>query len=262
MISDDNVYDVIFINGTEIYSKAVCSYFYKKSGGRASVCLLEDGVGTYERILLKEKNLRIAVTKFILGYDVLEKCHEVYAYRPDLISSDYELKKRKIPSLTKEDSEALLHSFLEEDPERIDETIIFLEGAFPEREVENMQDGVLCFLADLNLSIALKSHPLYLGKSLPGIHELDSGMPFELYGMNQPMDEKVLISVCSTAAFTPKLMLDQEPAIVFLYKMLPGLSGLVSLFERMLAKFEKIYDRSKIFKPETKDELKKILADL
>lgn len=262
MIADENFYDTVFINGAEIYSKAVCNYFYKKNKSRINVCLLEDGIGTYERILKKDRSLRLSVTNFILGYDILEKCSAVYAYRPELISSDYEMHRKKIPCLKEDDNAILLHCFLEKKLGRIDERIIFLEGAFAQKEIEGMQNDVLQQLVDSNFSIALKSHPLHMGKSISEIHELNNEIPFELYCMNQSMDKKIMISFCSTAAFTPKLMFDQEPTIIFLYKMLPQFSGLISLFDQMIMKFEKICDRSKIYKPATKEELKKILLDL
>lgn len=51
---------------------------------------------------------------------------------------------------------------------------------------------------------------------------------FELLAMNMDISEKVIISNFSSAGFLPKILFDQEPYVIFTYKLLKNNNGMLS----------------------------------
>lgn len=81
-------------------------------------------------------------------------------------------------------------------------------------------------------------------------------IPWEVLTYNQNMDDKTLLCIFSTSCVNPKLMFDQEPRVVFLYKLI-GMD--YSFFGKGMIDFVNgvgnLYkDKTKFFIPETWEE--------
>lgn len=88
-------------------------------------------------------------------------------------------------------------------------------------------------------------------------------IPWEALCFQQDMEQKTLFCIFSTSCVSPKLMFDQEPRVILLYKLI-GMDA--SFFgEGMLAFVEGVgdlyKDRSKFFIPETWDELGRYIRE-
>lgn len=111
-------------------------------------------------------------------------------------------------------------------------------------------------------NIIFKFHPRdrYFNRELP--HFDDSGIPFECFCYFNDFSEKVFITNFSTAVFTPKILYDQEPVIIFLYEMMREYmtfqidTGIVEALR------ETYRDKEKIIIPGTVEELMGILDKL
>ena len=84
--------------------------------------------------------------------------------------------------------------------------------------------------------------------------------PFECVCMNMDMSEKIVISYSSTAATTPKILLDQEPYVIMLYKLVEGNAKLSQELSSYFESVKGLYrQEDRFFIPENMEELKEIL---
>jgi hypothetical protein len=75
----------------------------------------------------------------------------------------------------------------------------------------------------------------------------------------EDIDDRCLVSINSTALFNPKLLFDQEPYIIFVYKLVKLFYDW-SLFEGTIKLFVEEYrDKEKIMIPESIEELREYL---
>ena len=81
-----------------------------------------------------------------------------------------------------------------------------------------LQAITTCFGID---NIIIKKHPR---DTTPNQNEYTyykyNGLPFESICMNSNISSKLIVVVRSTAAITPKLLLDQEPRVIATYKIM------------------------------------------
>ena len=69
-------------------------------------------------------------------------------------------------------------------------------------------------------NVLVKRHPRDGSALHPDIHYYpNSSVPIELICANNDMSEKVIVCFSSTAAATPKLLFDQEPYVILLYRL-------------------------------------------
>lgn len=88
-----------------------------------------------------------------------------------------------------------------------------------------------------------------------------SSIPFEVLCMKYDMSDRVLLTCNSTAAYTPKIMFDQEPRVVFLCKILED--EMIEKSNDYINVIRNLYrDKSKVIMPETEKELYLILEGL
>ena len=83
---------------------------------------------------------------------------------------------------------------------------------------------------------------------------------WEIMCANIDFSNKILISHCSTALYTPKFIFDQEPIVIFLFDMLVDdvLQSLNQMhaFEIFVDRLKETYrDKEKVFLPKSKEEL-------
>lgn len=88
-------------------------------------------------------------------------------------------------------------------------------------------------------------------------------IPWEIYNFYNKLEKKILISYNSTACFTPKIIYDEEPTIIMLFKIKElGIKN-ENYNDAFLKNIKKIYkDPQKIIIPTTFFELKKVVAIL
>ncbi len=84
--------------------------------------------------------------------------------------------------------------------------------------------------------------------------------------MNMPREEieqKILIALNSTAAFSPKMLFGAEPTVILLYRLMKTSEEVRRKRDQQYENLATIYtDRSKVIIPETEEELKTALTAL
>lgn len=85
---------------------------------------------------------------------------------------------------------------------------------------------------------------------------------WEIECVNQIENDSILIGGFSTAQFMPKILVNKEPYIVFLYKMLYPLEY-TGRWDRVIERFKELYeDKKRIFIPQNLDEFQYVLSEL
>lgn len=110
--------------------------------------------------------------------------------------------------------------------------------------------------------LIFKFHPRdkSIDVTLPHIESLS--VPFECFCYYNDFSDKVLITNFSTSVFTPKILYEQEPTIIFLYKIMADYQ-IMNIDTTIVEALKAIYsDKSKIIIPENVEELKEALKRL
>ena len=91
----------------------------------------------------------------------------------------------------------------------------------------------------------------------------NESIPFECLCTQVDMNKKVLIGLYSTALIIPKLLLDQEPTVILLYRLFERLAQSPEARKKQDMFYDSFKDRymrdNKFFIPETMDELDEAL---
>ena len=108
--------------------------------------------------------------------------------------------------------------------------------------------------------VVYKYHPRENTADLSKPHITAQNIPFEIFCYWNDFSDKIIVSIYSTGAFTPKLLFDQEPKVIFLYKLLRKYLISAAIDEKLFINFKNSYrDKSRVMIPETISEFKEML---
>ena len=110
--------------------------------------------------------------------------------------------------------------------------------------------------------LLVKSHPRSKGEKRKGFRYYQKyELPFEILCIKNDMDKKVLISCGSTAVSTPKMITDQEPYVILLYKFIKNEGMNQEPLDRFFVSLKESYrNPDKVQIPSSFDEYKECLA--
>lgn len=219
----DIKYTNIFISGTEIYSKI---YAYKYLEKLTNLYYIEDGLESYDSVLDKNsKKRQDTVFSVFFKKRPLELCKGLYLYEPNyVINNSYKKNIYRIPKVKKDTEIAgIIKDSFSGNILKIHQKAIFLEAWFNEFEKYKFQEKMLQIVVDTigSENVGIKKHPndicnVDLYKKYNIIEGIRS---FELNNLYYTLNNKILISIISTACLTPKMIYDEEPYVVFLYRI-------------------------------------------
>ena len=112
--------------------------------------------------------------------------------------------------------------------------------------------------------IIIKPHPSEKTKHFKNSEYVISDIPFEILLSNSNnIENKVLVSIASTATVTPKLLFNKEPVVILLYNLLfDSLNVWNEYYDEYFKKIQKIYSRDRVYIPSSIDELNEILHQI
>lgn len=263
-ILKDKYYDTVYYNtdGWLLNSIIYSSLPNKK----AKNIFVENGVNPYITSYdTKEWYLRLFINCNLMTCMDGKYIDKRFVYAPSLISVPQSGEINKIEKLDRSDAELKrqvnkifgydekLDAFLTKD-------IIIMEQA-PRKEPIDMPRLWRRVSQYISVDNAIvKSHPRQKDSILRDlgfdIYERYT-IPWEVITFNQNMNNKTLITIFSTSCTNPKLMFDEEPRVIMLYKIM-GVD--YSFFGKGLIDFVegvgKLYrDKEKYFIPESWEEL-------
>ena len=207
---------------------------------------------------------KIVGLKYEIGYNVKQS----YVSSPECVtSSDFEyLPLPMIDQRNDTELKDIINRTFGYKEYKINEKVVYLYNKIP--SVAKEMEKVISDIAEKygNEQIILKDHPRLHAQGYDGIKRIpqEYEVMWETMCLNNDFSDKILISHCSTALFTPKFFFDQEPIIIFLFNMLRCSSleqnGRRESFEIFVEKLRNVYrDKTKVFLPNSEEELSEYL---
>ena len=233
--------------------------------------MLEDGTYTYEVFTQKQSKLKSLAFRILVGADVMKLTNRIYVYRPEMLRlAQKEAEVVGISSELKKIGPIVKRIYKQELPDDalIDRNAIMFDQDMnnPITMAQQLKIADMCLDSFGKDQFVVKMHPHSL--SNPYGDQVDvcrAKCPFEILMSTIEIQNKILLSLLSTACMNPKMMLDAEPIVIFTVK-LSGISESTLLNPEMLELIERFRnsyrDPSRVYIPETMDELQTILKKL
>lgn len=203
--------------GTAVYSSIVKSNHVK-------LHFYEEGIGVYKHRIFEYYGGIKKLYKVLGDKCEADNLEDIYLYAPDIIYKENRYKTKKIAAIDKEkkdDIKQINSVFNLNHKINYDQNIVYLENYLEPSIYGVYEQTKILNNLDKN-KIIVRKHPItksdvYEKENL----KIDSNqeIPWELLLMNlENSQEKVFITILSTAVFSPKLIFDEEPTIVILAK--------------------------------------------
>lgn len=276
----ENQYDVLYT--TWIGDRS--SLFYNtlsKKNPKISLHFYEEGIGIYIHDICNYGN------QLLLMYKVFHIKHDkqyvdfIEGYRPEMIFSKDNFKTAAIPLIDKSDlnfKNKINHIFNYREAAPYNEKNIYLEDCFF-RDKKDERYKIFSSLDQVKLlkyiekfvdkdNLLIRKHPITKHSDYENaLYKVDSNTEYawELILLNEDMSSKTLISIISTAVFSPKMMFDEEPVVMILGKALKneftGKEPWADLlwtdsFAELVSKFKSLYrNPNRVLVPDSLKEL-------
>lgn len=257
---------------TRAYFPRIVQLSLIKRKVNTKIILFEDGVGSYLNFMIaKPKKFDSVVRTILFGKKSMNRDGDGYLFCPEIFESinpchNYRIKKME-RIWEREEGKRIFDSLfpMAKDsvfPEQaiiidaIKSEIFSIENA---RKLDNLYKLIIEKIGIDH--VVIKKHPRDEEPEDQRLqYYLHPETPFECVCMNMDMSEKIVISYSSTAATTPKILLDQEPYVIMLYKLVEGNAKLSQELSSYFESVKGLYrQEDRFFIPENMEELKEIL---
>ncbi|NBI70635.1 hypothetical protein D3Z50_06105 [Clostridiaceae bacterium] len=206
------------------------SYIIREYNKRNLACIFsygEDGIGTYMDPGIYSPSPKTAFMLKITGrLRWLDRIHNIYVLEPKLLQSNFNKQIQLICLPAFLDSEGYLNILWPERRKDKIGSVVYLQEPFVEdrnqKEVTDEKNVVeICQAIVGDSEFTIKLHPRTRNYRVNSKHIVKTSIPFECLLKPQELDDKIIISIMSTAAITPGLLYQRRPYIIFLYKLFP-----------------------------------------
>ena len=243
---------------------------YKKRNKNLILNFFEDGIGSYQLLMMQQNKLDQKLSHLLGINTVFEEIQSLYLYQPSLVTKTLypSIKKKVLPKISDFNNKKNLNkifSFEANDIALLKYKIIFFDSPFSSNKINKKQLEIIDFFIEtLKDSFCIKVHPATLlkhdkySKSISNVHS-----SIEMLCLNTDVSQNVFISIMSTVGISPKLMFNQEPVVIYLYKLLNIDKTKFGEYFDFLEAFSHSYTKpNQFFIPESIQELKLILKNL
>lgn len=255
---DDNneCYESVFLGGPDIRGIIIFDYF-QKINLKCKLCFYEEGIFEYYLLNGLKNNWKKLFYKLFFGYIYLDVIDTLYVFEPKIIIQGTRKRKTKKILLA---NKSFLTKIFDENIEYKDKKIIFLETFFPDKKNTLNQKNIIekLFNEFGKVNFAVKLHPASLETTYNAI-KLDylQNINFEIIGLKQTFENKVFFSCLSSAAILPKIIFDEEPYVIMLYRLFD--SKVDDELDKVFCNVQNEYKNNKFFIPNNNNELKQVL---
>lgn len=223
------IYDRMFIEGDNYFAKVLYS-LSKKSNNNLILNYIEDGIGAYvgSKILDRDSRNNKLISKFNKNSMYRYEIDELYLYEPSLVQQRENKVYKTLPKLN-EENEA--YKFIEKifniagkgKPTKQPLKYIFLDQPFQQDGSQIDEVEIFQFVKNTikqNEELVVKLHPRSDAKKYGNANFLDTNVPWEIYCLTENIEKTRVISMASTASFTPSLMFGKSTNIIYLAKII------------------------------------------
>ena len=240
------------------------TYLVKQLRKKNSACQFafgDDGLGSYMEDIYTPNKVVMFLLRLTGRKKYLTLINQLFVFMPELVFANKQLQTSKIPKYQykNERFRSIVNEIWPLDALLEQPLLYFQQPIYGEqaKRVAAMEKQLFARLSEMSLPFAVKLHPLtYNYDACPAAQLVHSKIPFECFILQQRSDDKVLISYFSTALFTPFMLFDQTPRLVFLYELTDGSDDILPQYRMFLERFINIYpDQANICVPQSLEEL-------
>lgn len=233
----------------------------------------DDGIGSYYNgQIYRLSGFDYYARRFLLGKRAANIKYDVYLYSPDLFEKllpNVLIDVHKILPIQRnaEDMKTIERIYSINSYNIIRQKIVFLDTVHAEMSYPMGHEEVMREMNEIieklgRENVIVKPHPRDIKKRFDCEYYEQPSLPMEVLCMHQDFSNKVLLSFFSTSLITPKMLYDQEPVLIMLYKVL-GSTINIELKDKLCESMASIYkEKNRIYVPETKNELIDIIEAL
>jgi len=276
----DVVYKRIYLS-SKAYLPRMVQLYYISKGIDFNVYYFDDGAGSYDDnraykisfpdkmlrfLLFGKKSIRIDYERFLFSEKIYRSLNCNYKGKVFTIDRFWENGSN---GFTRNWKESINELFAVQSDLQIKEKVIILDQPkdemFNESDIKCLNDIYDRVVKRVGYdNVIVKKHPRSDAKEFKNIKYFEStGIPFELYCLNENMSDKVIISHSSTAVATPKVLFNQEPKVIVLTKLMKLITGEKDLFEKYFKAVKDNYNSPGDFLiPENMEEMNEIIKAL
>lgn len=265
LLPDIEGYTDIFVSSRSPVNRLICMYAAEYVR-ECKIHYFDDGIGSYTNTIVDIKKIDKVLRSVLVGRRAANYSYDRYLYSPLLYKQLHSNDNTDIHMIQiNADQEQIKRIFTFNDSNSINEPVLIFDVVmsrtfFPEGET--LYKNAINLILNKKQCM-IKPHPREKNKIFDGKYIENTTMPFEVMCYSQNFSEKALVSNFSTAVFMPKILFNQEPKIILLYKLMEMYRRDNSLFDDEIVRdFIKLYkDKNKIFIPTNIEELDYIIEN-
>ena len=259
-------YTDVFIPCMDIPGRFIYCY-KKKYNDNIKIHIFDEGIGSYIDYAFSLTKFDYLARRVIIGKKAVSEDFDVYLYSPEFylkVNNKGKYKINKIDVVDKSYTEIIKCIFLYDDNYKINKKYIIFDTV---RSEEGFSDGgeynnqLFNMVLEKTDNVIVKPHPRDVHQYFKCDYYLRNEIPFEVICYLTDFSDKCLITVHSSACYYPKLLFNQEPRVMFLYKPIKPYVG--RFFDKELQymnALKKIYDNSdNVLIPDSIEMYKKAL---
>ena len=256
-------YDAVYFANFDTFVRMLAYRLYEQP---CRFICYEDGFSSYVINFLRED--RAAINRHPDGIKIKDKLECVMLYEPHLAMRQDGVPNVRLPKIDRNNERlrTVLNTIFDYQPPTREVDFVFLEQSFRAEgirtnDIELMQ---ICQQTVGAGRFAVKPHPRNtdnLPFQLGLTRKYPTKVPWELYLFNADMRGKTIITVCSNAALTGRIVFNMDINTVMLYPLFEGKvlwQEDAALF-RYLKNFERQFAGRNYYAPKTLFELENIL---
>ena len=239
--------DFYFANDprTDVFGRFIRFYIVKNLIN-FKIHFFDDGLGSYDERMYEPTAVDVLARKFFLFNTNTSFDSDYFFHSPEyfhILNENSKMKVYPIGEINDEIKDLLKKVFYIEDIGlEIQSNIIFDTVRNEEFNTEGSKVFSTIIGDILHLgNFLVKSHPREkekYGKE----YSIEYGMPFELFCLYNDFSDKVFVTSLSSAVFTPKIIFNQEPKVIFLFEIMKKYSKLYdNMYKRYVKGLEKLY---------------------
>lgn len=268
-LPDMPVYERFYIPTPDVPSQ-ILYYTCKQMNPAIELFMFEEGTFAYNYFEHEFGFVKKLFLKTLYHTDIMQDYRGAYLYHPQLLNNVKDIPLFRMTPMSKENQ--ILVDFFNKlsgyDPAShlsIEKEILFFDQPFIFSTVNEKQYALYdLFAATVDENrLRVKLHPRTTE------HPYRNVLPFqvssEIMEMNESFNDKVLVSVFSTACLSPKMMFDEEPIVILLYKLV-DLHLMTNINQNTFAIADQVRaayrQKERFMIPETLEELVLLFAAL
>jgi hypothetical protein len=263
------IYERFYIPTPDVPSQ-ILYYICKKANPAIELYMFEEGTFAYNYFEHEFGYVKKLFLHILYHTDIMKDYKGAYLYHPLLLNNVKNIPLFTLTPMSK--GNKVLVDFFNKlsgfDPSsypKIEKEILFFDQPFLFPMINEKQYAMYDLFAETVATdrLRVKLHPRTTQH--PYADVLPFQIPSEIMEMNESFEDKVLVSIFSTASLSPKMLFDEEPTVILLYKLV-DLHLMTNINQNTFEIADKIRDtyrqKGKFMIPETLEELLGILASL